>query len=305
MALFKKSKSSEKIAFAMDNSYVGMAESLSAPSDPLLINKCAQETLEENITEPQFKVFADTHKLAKSECIHCLDMHEYRLVSLQAPEVPEEELGNALKWAVAEYIEQDLDDVVIDYFDIPKASNMGEGRQVNVVVVEKSIIEEKAKLYKSAGLKLSVVDIPDLAIRNLVTAYDLDEEGVVFLYLASKSGLIVFVKEKQLYFSRQLELGYEQLIQLRSNQQNLALELQRSLDYFYRHFSNIGIKHLVVAPPFKSVPDLTAFLDENLSISCIEFDYSTKLNWAENLQGDTINVPVLALGSVLRSEDKK
>lgn len=303
MALIKKTSSTHSTAFAIDQSVVNVTTVDFSDASKPCVRNTMEEAIDPALGEQQLKAMVKNHHLPKQTCSLCLNLGEYQLVPMDAPEVPTQDLPDALKWAVTEFIEQPVDDVVIDFFDVPNSSYRRDIRYVNVVVVDKVTIEKKAELFKQAGLKLGIIDIPELAIRNLMNSYHLDEDGVVFVYLAKTSGLMVFVREKQLYFSRKLDIGSEQLHQNPDRRQDIALEIQRSLDYVNRHFNKLTIKRLVVAPTTPALPDLAAFLDKNLAISCDNFDLSRRLGWAQ-IDTETIKpTSILSLGAALRVDE--
>ena len=303
MTFLKKKSAAQATAFAINQAAINaVTVDFADANSPRLVRHLETPIDPEEGTK-QLKTFAKNQRLNKQPCSICLDLGEYQLIPMDAPDIPEDELADALKWGMTEFTDIPTDDMVIDFFDVPGTRSSGDGRHVNVVVVNKSTIEEKATQFKQAGLKLKVIDIPELAIRNLINAYRLDEEGVVFLYIAKTSGLIVFVRDKQIYFSRNLEVGSEQLLQNKEVQQNIALEVQRSLDYFDRHYSAVAIKRLVIAPTEPAMPGLASFLDENLAISCVNFDLNKGLGWTQEHEQSVHPMSVLSLGAALRVDE--
>ena len=141
----KKTSPTRTTAIAMDQSVINVTTvDLSDTNKPVLLH-----TLEEPFDPKEgglhFKLIAKKHRLPKQPCALCLDPNEYQLVAMDAPEVPEEDLADALKWAVTEFVEKPVDDIVIDFFDVPNSSYRRDIRYVNVVVVEKETIEKKAE----------------------------------------------------------------------------------------------------------------------------------------------------------------
>ena len=84
----------------------------------------------------------------------------------------------------------------------------------------------------------------------------------------------------------------------------VALEVQRSLDYFDSHFRQAPISHLALVPPPKEVPGLLEYLDANLNLS------ASMMNFGELLEGDVDSLLVsqtqclMAVGAALRREEK-
>ena len=53
---------------------------------------------------------------------------EYQMFLLEAPEVPPQELRDAMRWRIKDMISQSLDDVVIDCFALPEDAYRGRTR---------------------------------------------------------------------------------------------------------------------------------------------------------------------------------
>ncbi|MDH5547854.1 MAG: hypothetical protein OEZ43_19930 [Gammaproteobacteria bacterium] len=263
----------------------------------------AEEKLNGVGPEHQLHSLVSKNKLRNESVSTCLDIDEYQLLSIEAPAVPEDELLDALKWQVAEFVETPVDDLALEFYDVPSVSNIGKGRQVNVVVVKKSIIEAKAQQIKSAGLNLTTIDVPELAIRNLMNSVGLDKNGVVFLYISGEKSLLVFVRKSIMYFCRTLNIGSRHLAQQPQLTKELAQEVQRSLEYFERHFNAVGIERMVVAPMSGKMPDVAGYLDKKLSIPCAYFDYQANFKWRRRLPKSKSSISVLSLGAALRTGD--
>ena len=299
------SKHTKTIAFAIGEDHISRSCVARESDGQFHVSDFNDEQADRTSGEQQMWLMDSRNSAKRHICSLCLNPGEYQLIPLDAPSVLEQELTDALRWEVSDSVDVPFDDYVVDYFDVPNANNMGEKRHINVVVVEKKLVIEKKELFTNAGLKLKVIDIPEIALRNLISSYKLDVEGVVFLYLTTTGGLIVFVRDRQIYFSRNLDVGTDQLLNKAEAQQAVALELQRSMDYFSRHYSSVGIKRLVVAPTYPSIPGFVDFLDSVLAISCVEFDYKMDLNWSQNrAKSNSHPLGVLSLGAALRIESR-
>ena len=127
------------------------------------------------------------------------------MLQLDRPAVKDDELNQALQWAVKEQLLSD-DEFVIDYFDPPAvASN---AKKVNVVAISKrDIIEIRDGILK-AGLALNIISVEELATCNLLAPSD---DAIITLKQEEGGQLSLnIVKRNQLFFSRRLR-GYENL----------------------------------------------------------------------------------------------
>ena len=191
-------------------------------------------------------------RLDEQLCVTTLEVGSYSLLLVEAPDVPSSELRAAIRWRVKDLIDFHIDDAVIDVFDVPNQRMSGGNQMMYAVVARSSMVRRQVDLLTEAGLKLEVIDIPELALRNIAALLPEDVAGVVMLYLYPRGGLITITRQTTLYLSRRLDLGYEALgVDLDSAMPRLdriVVEIQRSLDYHESHFSQPPVTNVVIAP---------------------------------------------------------
>ena len=113
----------------------------------------------------EVREYVEDKQLLKVKCCFVLAEEDYQLLTVEAPNVPKEELNEALKWKVKDLISYPIDDVFIDTFTSPQ-SNSSAQDIANVVVVHKDIINNVTSFSESAGFSLSAIDIPEMSYRN-------------------------------------------------------------------------------------------------------------------------------------------
>jgi len=240
------------------------------------------------------------YKLKKAKCSSFLGVDDYRLLSTEKPEVPEEDLIDALSWDIKDSIGFPLEEATIDVFPVPKeAANQN---QINVVAAKKIVINEQTALFKEANLKLNMIDIEELAYRNIAATQDKESLGSVVVILRRNHGMVLFYKSGELHFSRRLAAGYDLLNNDPGQIESIALEIQRSIDYFDRHFANIGINNLILLPYPGNEENTVNFLNSNLTVSCSLADLSSGIDWEHEFNPLEKARCLLALGVALRVE---
>ena len=151
-----------------------------------------------------------------------------------------------------------LDDAVTDVYDFPSDALRGRPEQLNVVVCRSAIIQEALKLISESGLTLESIDIVDLALRNVAVRLSDDEhKAQAVLYLRNGAGMMVLVKNGDLYLSRHFDFSLQSLnepSQQDSVIQNLALEIQRSFDYFESQMGQVPPRTISLIGPDSNVP---------------------------------------------------
>ncbi len=86
---------------------------------------------------------------------------------IQVPEMPEEELKNALRWEAEEYIPFRLEDVNLDSVVLGHAEQAGVGKiDVLLVSAKKDLVENHLSILREIGLTPSIVDVDSFAFLN-------------------------------------------------------------------------------------------------------------------------------------------
>ncbi|QOC23841.1 pilus assembly protein PilM [Wenzhouxiangella sp. AB-CW3] len=234
-----------------------------------------------------------------------LDNDRYELLLVEAPRVDASELRAAVRWKIKSLIDFHIDDAVIDVFEIPGQENRPQGQRMMYAIAARARdIRKLIDLFESADLNLQVIDVADLAMRNLAAQLDDDVRGVAMLYLNEHHGLITVTRQGSLYLSRRLDTGYG-VLQERGSQglDQAMLEVQRSLDYYDRHFAQPPVASLQVLPGYEATGELVAALDDGLAIPTRVYDSEEIFDCEVPLpQSHTASV-LLAIGGALRREE--
>lgn len=251
------------------------------------------------------KTIAERHQLAKFNCHLALAPQDYRLLQVEAPNVPDEEMKDAIPWCVQDLIEFPVDQAVIDYFQVPKANQHGRARTLTVVVTRRDVIADYTRLCEQADLALNVVDIQEMALRNLAVRMPENERGVAIVYLRDSEGMILLEKEADVYLSRKIEFDPKNFIFEHDADDTLqrddfALEVQRSLDYYERQFAQPPISSLVVTPIETGMNGLLDYLNKNLGATSRILDVSGLLDCERKIDDATQARCLPAIGAAIR-----
>ncbi|HEY9118737.1 MAG TPA: PilN domain-containing protein [Marinobacter sp.] len=165
-----------------------------------------------------------------------LPLDQYQVFQLERPEgIDESELGDALKWKLKDFLDFNPSDAVSGVFHFPEDASRGRGSLVNVVAARKALVSGLVTLVENCGLALTSIDIAELALRNLVPRIDPDRRGAALVHMRERFGQMIVCKGETLYLSRRLDVTSDDLRDASSQEsavQSLALEMQRSLDYY-------------------------------------------------------------------------
>ena len=247
--------------------------------------------------------------LTNRHCLLLLAQGEYKLLHLEKPNVPANELKQAISWKLKDMIDYPVEQATIDVINIPaNPNNSNRQSYVYAVVAKNELLSNYIQRLKAISCPgLDVIDIPELAQRNIAAFLEQKDRGLAMLSINSAGGLLTFTSGGELYHARHIDIDTQQLQSENSERKSnvferLSLEIQRSLDSFEREFSYITTNRLVLAP-FAGREDCYDFLKSYLNIQIDRFDLSDIFQFESNVElGDLAMQANLlpVLGAALR-----
>ncbi|MGB5261367.1 MAG: pilus assembly protein PilM, partial [Gammaproteobacteria bacterium] len=241
----------------------------------------------------------------RSPCSALLSVGDYQLLVVDAPEVPPEEIAAAIRWRIQDMIDFHIDDAVLDIFDAPP-SGPANSKQVYVVVARTNTVRQRIGELEQAGVNLEVIDIPELAMRNIAACLPEDEAGLVSLYFGEDRCLITITHNATLYLTRSIDVGYRQLQEEAASPQalcnRLALEIQRSMDYYEHNYHQAAVRAVAILPIPVTLFGLADALQQSLGVSTRMISVNDVIDC--DIQPDEVHAAdcLLAVGSALRTE---
>ena len=94
----------DRVSFVSVNSKTGIC-----------VEKAASQSFEGDDWQKAFSELVRSQRV-KGDVYICLAAEQYNLLLIDAPDVPEEELSEAIKWRVKDLISQPIEDVIVDSF---------------------------------------------------------------------------------------------------------------------------------------------------------------------------------------------
>ncbi|MBT8136528.1 MAG: hypothetical protein KJO54_05910 [Gammaproteobacteria bacterium] len=225
----------------------------------------------------------------------------YQLLLVERPDVPAEELAGAVRWRIRELINTPVEESVVDVFDVP-AQARGSRNMVYAVAAQSQAVGQVAEQVRDSDLPLQSIDIAELCMRNIATELEQDRFGVAFLLVRGSQGFLTITRDRKLYVIRQMEIpggdagiGDEAV-------SAIALELQRSLDYFESHYDQRPIRDVVLAPSTEGIA-LSAALGREMAVNVTLLDLNELLETPRELSPEEQSRCLLAVGAALRGPD--
>lgn len=225
---------------------------------------------------------------------------EYQVLPIEAPPVAANEMRRAAAWRVRELIDFPIEQAVVDTFDPPESTQRG-AASVNVVVARRATVGARIDQLRRAGLDLEIIDIPELAQRNVSAHLPDGSGGHALLALGASGGMITVYRDGEQYLGRTLDIGASALeAQGNAAVDALILEVQRSFDYFESALAQAPLGALYVYPAMARVEHLVRSMEANLaSVECHAIalgDILTTLSEPEHADATVLH----AVGAALR-----
>lgn len=247
------------------------------------------------------------------ECSIVINPSDYQVLPVEAPKVPVTELKSAISFVVMDMLDFHVDQATIDVLSIPHDKNAAQrNRGMYAIAARTELIGRYQGWFAAAKLPLRVIDIPEMAQRNIAALIEPPDRGIAMVFFDVDGGLLTLTAGGELYQSRRIDATLDQLLhsdpaERESVHERVALEIQRSLDSFGRQFSTISVAKLVVAPVGEDDGGLIAYLSQNLDIALDPLDLSTVFDFSRTPELKSAAAQqryFMALGAGLRVEEK-
>lgn len=250
------------------------------------------------------------YNLDKIACNLVLSPTEYQLLQVDTPDVPQHELSAALRWQIKDLIDFHIDDAVIEHITLANQNSSRKDTQL-VVASRQLLIQNYVDLLLSANCNLMSIDIAALAIRNIIsqtTLADLDT-SIGVLNLWNEVTKISVLLQNELYIDRSSHLNLESVVDAIDNEHtakalldNLALELQRTFDYYESHSRQPSISHLCILTHGASISGLDELIEQRLGLNCLMINLLDFIAANKETLASVTNNCMVAIGGALRNE---
>lgn len=233
---------------------------------------------------------------------YLLEHNDYQRIQIEKPNVPDDELKEAVRWTLKDLVNTPVEDITLDIIHIPKSSD-GENNQdyIYVAFAQNKFIAKLSNTLIDAKVNLKYIEARMMAQRNIANYLAVDGEGEALLTFSANGALLTFTHQGEICNARFIEIDVDKTD---GSFEKISLEIQRSLDGFESKFRNIFIKKLLVAP-FDIREQFCAHLRESIYTKVETFELSDIFDFAPNVDlGDMSRQSSFlhVLGAALREE---
>lgn len=190
--------------------------------------------------------------LERARCNFVLGTEDYSLLLLEAPAVEKAELASAAKWKIKDMVDRPLEQLAVSVFQVPKDAYRSQRDMLYVVAADRKKVQQAVDMVLESGLQLQTIDIPELAMLNLLQLEKHENGGIALIDLRYNGSLLSLCRNDEIYLTRHLNTQVGEDI-VHSNdwegiRERLVLELQRSLDYYESQMGQSHIGRVLLAP---------------------------------------------------------
>jgi type IV pilus assembly protein PilM len=219
------------------------------------------------------------------------------------PQMSEDELEESIQWEAEQYIPFDINDVNIDVQILPGIAEDPGQMDVLLVAARKELVNEFQSIIAQAGLKPMVVDVDAFAIANMFELnYELPDETVALVNIGAsnvnihilRGGVSAFTRDVGMggrqfteEIQRTLNISYEEAESMKIGDdeadaaavvpeeiervlatvgENLATEVQRSLDFYLSTSSDSGISAIYLSGGAARTPGLVRAIERQTGL---------------------------------------
>jgi MSHA biogenesis protein MshI len=211
----------------------------------------------------QLQQWVQQYRLQGVACTAVVHPKQYQLILTERPPVDDEELAAALPWKIKDLLHHPVSEVAIDAFALPNDAFRGRQRMIYAVAMPKTQLTTFSELIEGVGLALDTVSIPDVLLWRMIEKKPANR---AILRLDRANGILSVANDNVVYLCRSFDIGLDKIRStlpvLDENSFSggqfldaLALELQRSLDYYESQLGKGGVSELLVVPlPERDAP---------------------------------------------------
>jgi MSHA biogenesis protein MshI len=237
---------------------------------------------------------------------------DYQLLYVDTPDVPQQELSAALRWQIKDSIDFHIDDAVIEHIALSNQNTLMNESQL-VVASRESLIKSYVHLLASVNCNLTSIDIAALATRNIISQTplaDLDT-SIAVLNLWNETAKISVLLKNEVYLERASNLTLESVVDAIDDNSNsnarlsldsLALELQRTFDYYESHSRQPSISHLCIMTNGANIFGLDELIQQRLGLDCLLINMTDVISANKETLASVTNNCIMAIGGALRTE---
>ncbi|MBW3540251.1 MAG: pilus assembly protein PilM [Planctomycetes bacterium] len=149
------------------------------------------------------------HSFKGRRAVGALCPRDLCIQSIRLPDMPEEEIDNALAWEARERLPFPVEEAEIRHLKAGRIRHESDkSQEVILLACRRQLIERRLRLLESAGLRPEGLDIdPCAVLRCLETRRESAAGPSAYLHLGEQSSTVIFAEDGRVLFLKELSGG--------------------------------------------------------------------------------------------------
>ncbi|NOY28483.1 MAG: type IV pilus assembly protein PilM [Oligoflexia bacterium] len=256
-----------------------------------------------NVIVDAIRELLQRHRVKTKNVVASVSGNSVIIKRINLPQMTSDELEESIQWEAEQYIPFDINDVNIDVQILEGASDDPAQMEVLLVAARKELVNEYQALIQQAGLKPGVVDVDAFAISNMFELnYDPPVESIALVNVGASNVNIHVVRNGVSAFTRDIAAGGRQFTEeiqrtlnisyeeaeamkvggderdkssvvpeeiervLANVGDNLATEVQRSLDFYLSTSADGGLSRVYLSGGAARTPGLARAISKQTGL---------------------------------------
>ena len=173
----------------------------------------------------------------------------FQLLMIDVPDVPAEEIDDAINLKAADLIHYDVEEAALDFIHLPSEAYRGRMRMAYLIATQKQPLSRWLQELIQNGIQVDVIDVEVTQLRNLAVYHQTRNQSGI-LHLQPNQSRLLLNFNGEMVLNRVFDTGLQKLtaeqtvmdgeleVTVESDQQqnipfeSLVLEIRRSFDYY-------------------------------------------------------------------------
>lgn len=208
--------------------------------------------------------FLKHNKLQKLKSELILTPENYRLLLMDSPQVPKEEIKLAVRWLIKDFVDYPPEQAAIDVF--PITVKPGQAAKIYVVVSPLAELSTLVKEVRKADILLEKINITELVF---AAAMSKAPKIQALLYSIGQRLRLLIVENQELRWLRDLDFEWTAQELSTAQLEILGFEVQRSFDYYQAEVSTTQPTQLKLAAELNQQKNLVAYLTQVIPLQVV------------------------------------
>jgi type IV pilus assembly protein PilM len=256
-----------------------------------------------NVIVDAIRELVQQHKIKAKDVVASISGNAVIIKRVTLPQMSFDELEESIQWEAEQYIPFDINDVNIDVQILDGTSDDPGQMDVLLVAARKELVNEYQSIISQAGLRPAVVDVDAFAVANMFElCYEPPEDTVALVNIGASTVNIHLLRGGVSAFTRDIGIGGRQFTEeiqrtlnisyeeaeamkigghdddetavvpeeiervLSSVGENLATEVQRSLDFYLSTSADTGIGSVFLSGGAARTPGLSRAIERQTGL---------------------------------------